>query len=397
MANVIPVTDRVYWVGANDHETDLFEAVWPLPRGVSYNSYLINDDKVALVDTVKGCYLNTLLEKIQSTIGQGKNVDYLVVNHMEPDHSGSMKILKNIFPDLTIVGNKKTMEFVEGFYGITDTIHVVEDGDTLELGEHTLQFFMTPMVHWPETMVTFDTKDNILFSCDAFGGFGAVDDGIFDDEADIEYYEDEILRYFSNIVGRYSAMVQKAIAKLGDLDIAVVAPSHGLVWRNNPAHIIDLYNRWSRHETEPGVVLVYASMYGNTRTMADTIGRTLAEENVDKIRIHDISRTHPSFVIRDIWRYKGLIMGSPTYNTQLFPLMRNLLCFLENEKMQNRVVGVFGSYSWSKGAVKALHEFTQKPGWKLVEPVIEVKCSANEDELAQCTQLAKNMAREVKQ
>lgn len=218
----------------------------------------------------------------------------------------------------------------------------VADGGSLDLGKHSLSFHLTPMVHWPETMVTYESEEKILFSADAFGGFGALTGGIFDDEVDIAYFEDEILRYFSNIVGKYCAMVQKAIEKLKHINISVIAPTHGPVWRSNPGWIVDRYDRWSRHQAEAGVVIAYASMYGNTEKMMEAVASGLAEQDVSRIRIHDVSRTHISFLIRDAWRFKALILGSPTYDTKLFPTMDNFVKMLSHKQLKNRILGLLG-------------------------------------------------------
>jgi flavorubredoxin len=336
------------------------------------------------------------LDKIDNLLEGRKRVDYLIINHMEPDHSGAIKILLQRFPDIQIVGNKKTMGFLEGFYGITENLKVIDDGDVLDLGKHKLTFYLTPMVHWPETMMTYDTREKILFSGDAFGGFGTLDGGIFDDEVNITFYEDEIRRYFSNIIGKYSRTVLRAINKLSDLEIRTVASTHGPIWRKNPGRIIEDYRRWSNHETEEGVVIVYGSMYGNTERMADKIARGLSDEGIECIRAFNVSKVHISYIINDIWRFKGVILGSCTYNTGLFPPMDNLVHALENRSMQNRVLGIFGSYSWSGGGVKALTEFGKKGKWKLVSPTIEVQYAPKEDDIEQCVLLAKNMAKEVK-
>jgi len=321
----IKITDGIHWIGVNDFETHLFEALWPLPKGVSYNAYMIVDEKVVLIDTVKGPYFSTYLDKLKSLLPVGKTVDYLVVNHMEPDHSGSIKVLREAFPEVKIIGNQKTADMLGAFYGLTDNLVVVRDGEELSLGEKRLVFYMTPMVHWPETMMTYEKSTGVIFSGDAFGGFGALNGGIFDDEVDVDYYEDEVLRYFSNIVGRYSAMVQKAFEKLKGVDIKIICATHGPVWRNDPAHIINLYDRWSKQQTEEGVVLVYGSMYGNTQKMMEAVAAGLVKGGVEKIRVHNISTSHLSFIIRDIWRFKGLVLGSCTYNMELFPPMKQLV------------------------------------------------------------------------
>ncbi|HPB31269.1 MAG TPA: FprA family A-type flavoprotein [Candidatus Sumerlaeota bacterium] len=396
MQGIIPIRENIHWIGANDHETDLFESIWPLPRGVTYNSYIILDEKNALIDTVKGCYWAVYIEKIKSLLGPGKKLDFLIVNHMEPDHSGSMRDLLRLFPDIRIIGNAKTAEFIKDFYGITENVLEVRDGEEISLGAHKLQFFLTPMVHWPETMVTYEQKEKILFSCDAFGGFGALDDRIFDDEVDQDYYEYEILRYYSNIVGRYSGMVQKAIGRLKGIEIAVIAPSHGPIWRTEPGKIVALYDKWSRHETDEGVTLAYASMYGNTRRMMEAISRALADSGVEKVRIHDVSRTHLSHILVDIWRFRGIILGSPTYNTMIFPPMAALVSALKNRMMKKRVLGIFGGYTWSRGAVPAMQEFAKECAMPLVEPVIEIKCAPTLEDIENGALLGKNMAAEIR-
>jgi len=395
MSKPIPIAKDIYWVGANDLETHLFEAIWPLPQGVSYNSYLIDDDKVALIDTVKRGFFPQYIDKIKEVIKNGKKVDYLVVNHMEPDHSGSMGVLQDVFPGIKIVGNKKTVDFAKGFYGDNASFHVVEDGDTLELGKHTLKFALTPMVHWPETMMTYETKNKILFSGDAFGGFGTLNGGIFDDEVDLSFFENEILRYYSNIVAKYSPMVQKALGKLKELDVKIIAATHGPIFRQNPSYIINLYDKWSRQETERGAVIVYASMYGNTQAMAESIARSMAQEGIDIIRLHNISKSHLSFILTDIWRFKGIVLGSCTYNTKLFPPMDTLVHTLDNDRLTGRVLGIFGSYSWSGGAVKALSEYAQKCPNLHVDPVIEAKHAASTEDREKCAELGRNMAKEI--
>ena len=398
MNYAVPISENIYWIGVNDRETQLFEALWPLPEGVSYNAYIVCDEKVALIDTVKVNSSLSYLDKIETVLKEtGKKVDYLIINHMEPDHSGSIKVLLKEYPDLQIIGNQKTMGFLEGFYGIHDNLKVVKNGDVLDLGTRKLRFYLTPMVHWPETMMTYDETDKMLFSGDAFGGFGTLDGGIFDDEVNIAFYKEEIRRYFSNIVGKFGKPVLNAINKLSGLDIGVIAPTHGPVWRKNPGRIIEDYRRWSSHETEKGVVIAYGSMYGNTEKMADKIARILSEEGIECIRVFNVSRTHVSYLINEIWRFKGLILGSCTYNLGLFPPMDSLIRALENKLMQNRVLGIFGTYSWSGGGVKALNEFGEKGNWELVNPVVEAHYSPKADDIEQCTLLAKNMAKALKE
>jgi len=396
MERTVPITADIHWVGVNDYETELFEALWPLPRGVSYNSYLILDEKVALVDTVKAMGLDDHLAKIRSLLGPDRAIDYLVVNHMEPDHSGSITALRGIFPRMQIVGNRKTAAFLEALYGLTDNLHTVEDGDTLRLGRHTLQFLLAPMLHWPETMVTYDPAERVLFSGDAFGGFGALPEGIFDDEVDLAEVEDETRRYFANILGKHCQPVQKALGRLGGLEIAVVAATHGPVWRKDPRRIIGWYDRWSRQQTEEDATIVYGSMYGHTASMAEAVARGLARAGVAQVRVHNVSRTHGSFILSDVWRYRGLVLGSPTYNTSLFPPVDDLVRLLANLRLKDRAVGVFGTYGWSPGAVKALRQFVEAAKLQLIEPVVEANFSAKAEDLQQCARLGRNLAEAIR-
>lgn len=398
MQKAIAITDAAYWIGGNDRETDLFEGLWALPCGVSYNAYLINDEKVAVIDTIKSLSFADYTDRLTSIIGDNRQVDYLIVNHMEPDHSGSIRMLRQIYPGMKIVGNKKTIEMLDAFYGITEGLVEIKEGDILDLGEHKLTFTMIPMVHWPESMVTYDLTQKILFSTDAFGGFSALEGGIFDDELDTEYFVGETLRYYANIVGRYSAPTQRAIAKVRSLDIKILCPAHGPIYRSDPAHIIDLYDKWSSHRTDEGVVVVYGTMYGNTKLMTDAIARAIAEEGIQDILVHDASRANLSFIVRDIWRYSGLVLGSCTYNTELYPPMATLCRTLSNKMMKNRVLGLCGSYSWSKGALSELQAFAEKGGdWHLVEPSVEVKSSPKNGDLDLCRLLGKNVALAVKE
>jgi flavorubredoxin len=393
MSAAIPINDSVFWVGINDRETGLFEELWPMPHGISYNSYLIKDEKIALVDAVKSISpVVDYLDRLKGLIGERK-VDYLIINHIEPDHSGAVKILLEAFPEVQIVGNRKTIELLSALHGITENVRTVGDGEVLGTGRHRLRFILTPMVHWPETMMTYEEADGILFSGDAFGGFGALDDGIFDDQlGDLRQVEQETLRYFTNVIGRYSSMVQKAIPKITGLKINTVASTHGPVWRKNPRHVIGLYDRWSRQETEEGAVIVYASMYGSTEKMMEAVARSLAAEGLAKVRAHNVSRVHPSYILSDVWRFRGLVLGSPTYNTKPFPLMDHYVRVLENKMLNERVVGVFGSYGWSGGGVKELVEFVTRAKWQLVEPVVEAKGAPTEKDLSDCALLGRNMA-----
>ena len=397
MDSIISITEDLFWIGNNDRTTDLFESLWPLPRGVSYNAYLLVDEKRVLIDTVKSNSIDTYIEKVDYLVQKYGKVDYLIINHMEPDHSGAISVLRTIWPEIKIIGNKKTAEFLKEFYGITENILFIEDGEELSIGKHRLKFFFTPMVHWPETMMTYEVTRQMLFSGDAFGGFGALNGGIFDDEVDLAYYEDEILRYFSNIVGKYSPMVQKAIQKLAPFQIRLIASTHGPVWRSDPREIINLYDKWSRHEAEEGVVLAYGSMYGNTAKMMEAVARGLNSEKLATIRIHNVSGVHLSYLIRDAWKYKAVIFASPTYDTSLFPPMDHFVRMLERKSLKNRIMGIVGTYGWSGGGIKVLEELAEKHNWRLLDPTILAKCSPKEEDLRECFELGRKCVCRMKE
>lgn len=396
MHNTVKITDKVYWLGANDRRTNLFENMWPIPNGVSYNSYLIVDEKIALVDTLEYGSSDDYLDKIEELI-DGKPIDYLIINHMEPDHSGAIKTIVEKYPEIKLVGNLKTFKIIEAYFGYKDNWYQVEDGDGLDLGHHVLKFVMTPWVHWPETMMTYDLSEKVLFSGDAFGSFGTLDGGIFDDEIEFEeYYLDEMRRYYSNIVGKYSNMVQKAFKKLEGIDIKYICSTHGPIWRKDVNKVLSLYDKWSKFETEDGVVIIYGSMYGNTAKMADCIARKLSEQGIKKIRVHDVSKTHISYLINEIWKYKGVILGSSAYNSGMLPTMENLTRTLEHMGVKDHLLGLFGSYSWNGGGVKMLHKFYETMEWDLVSEPIDAKGIPGNETFDRCEVLAKAMADKLK-
>ena len=387
----LSINEDIHWIGVNDRETTLFENYWPLEKGVAYNSYLIVDEKIAILDTVKFNKTTEYLEKIKSLIGD-RQVDYLIVNHMEPDHSGSMLALLGAYPDIQIVGNKKTFPFIEGFYGITKNYYEVGDEDLIDLGKHKLRFYLTPMVHWPETMMTFDETTGVLFSMDAFGGFGALDGGIFDDEINYDFYEDETRRYYSNIVAKYSPMVQRSLKKLSGLTIKMIAPTHGPIWRSNPGKIVDLYDKWSRFEAERGVVIVYGSMYGNTAKMADYLARIISEHGIKNVKVFDASKTHSSYILSEIWKYKAVVIGSCAYNTKVFSSVETVLAKLGNSGLKDRYISVFGNKSWSGGGVSGIEAFVSEIGWEKIGPSIEATYSPKDSEFVLLSKLGKEIA-----
>lgn len=389
------ITNGIHYVGVNDRHKHIFEGLWPLPYGVSYNSYIIADEKIALVDTVEADFFTQYLDNIRSVIGD-RPIDYIIVNHMEPDHSGSLALIKKYYPNAKIVGNKKTFGMMQGFYRVGndadgDTIEV-KNGDTLQLGSHTLAFTLVPMVHWPETMVTLDTTANVLFSGDAFGCFGALNGAYIDAEMNCDIYWDEMLRYYSNIVGKYGTPVQQALKKLAGVKMDYICSTHGPVWHEHIERVVGMYDRLSRYEGADGLVIAYASMYGNTERAAEVIARAASEAGVKNIIMHDVSRTHHSYIIADIFRYRALILGAPTYNNGLYPQMESLLSELAGCDMKNRLLGWFGSFSWAGKAMKTIGEKNEtRLHFEPVGTPVEIKQSLDEATTRACEELGRAM------
>ncbi|MFQ7114352.1 FprA family A-type flavoprotein [Hallella bergensis] len=385
------ISDQVYYVGVNDNSKELFEGLWPLPEGVTYNSYLVVDEKVCLMDTVETGFFPQFLANIREVIGD-RPIDYVVVHHMEPDHSSSLSLLREFYPDIKIVGNKKTFDMMGGFYGIDDGCVEVKNGDSLSLGKHTLNFYLIPMVHWPETMLSVDVSTHVAFTGDAFGCFGALNGGVIDSEIDTEKYWLEMIRYYANIVGRYGTPVQNALKKLADVRIDYLCPTHGPVWHEHAAKVVSLYDKMSKYEGEKGLVIAYGTMYGNTAQMAEVIAEAASQTGIEKISLIDLSKVHYSYALRDIFRYKGLILGAPTYNNSIFPKMEQLLSAIENRSMKNRVMGWFGSYCWASKAVSIIGQYNEKFKFEPVGEPVEMKQSLNEETHAKCVALGQAMA-----
>lgn len=389
------IADKVYYVGVNDRQKALFENMWPLPYGVSYNSYLIVDEKTVLIDTVDVCYSDIFLKKIADAL-DGRTLDYLIVNHMEPDHAGSIRLLRQQYPEVRIVGNKQTFGMLDGYHDITTGLHEVKEGDTLKIGHHQLAFYMAPMVHWPEVMVTYDITDKILFSADAFGTYGTLDGGVIDAEMNVEHYWEEMIRYYANIVGKYGSPVQRVLQKLSKLEIRTICSTHGPVWREHIVKAVDIYDRLSRYEGEEGVVIVYGSMYGNTEQMAEAIASSLSANGVKNIVMHNVSKSPASYILKDVFKYKGLIIGSPTYSNSLFPEVEAILSKIEMREVKHRLYGYFGSFTWAGAAVKRLSAFGEKMKWEIVGTPIEQKQGLKTDKYEACLALGEAMAAKLK-
>ncbi|MDD2595258.1 MAG: FprA family A-type flavoprotein [Bacteroidales bacterium] len=392
----IKIDENVFYVGTNDRKKSLFENNWPLPFGVSYNSYLVADKHTALIDTLEYGSKSDYFDTINALL-DGRPLDYLIINHLEPDHSSMIGEVMNRYPQVKVVGSRQCQRLLTSYYSVPEEQVVeIKDEDILDLGTHKLSFVMIPWVHWPETMVTYDTTAKIAFTCDAFGSFGTLDGAIFDDETDSSKYEDEMRRYYSNIVGKYSVNVQKAFEKLKDVEIGTICPSHGLIWRSNPQKVLSLYNKWCNWQSEDGVVIVYASMYGNTEKMADYVARVLAEEGVRQIRIFDVSKTHPSFILSEIWKYKGLILGTCAYNGEMHPQMGLLCSELHISAPKNKIVALFGSSTWNGAGGKALTAFAQQEGFETIAECVQISGKAEDGKFAQLEEMAKLFASKMK-
>jgi flavorubredoxin len=386
----------IYYTGVNDRQKERFENRIPLPNGVAYNSYLIVDDKTALIDTVDVSFGDVFIDKVQSQLGD-RPLDYLIINHMEPDHSGSIRLIRKYYPGTRIVANGMALGMVEGYYGVAGNTLEIHDGERFSLGGHQLQFHFTPMVHWPETMMTWDQTERVLFSGDAFGCFGALNGGVMDTQMNVAKYRDEMIRYYANIVGKYGVPVQKALQKLAALPFEVICSTHGPVWKEHVAEVVDLYSRLSRYEGVEGVVIAYGSMYGNTELMAETVAQGAVEAGIRDVVVHNVSRSDPSVMLRDIFKYSGLIVGSPTYCGELYPEVEALLREIETRGVKNRMFGYFGSFTWAGAAVKRLAAFGQTMQWTTAEVSIEEKRGMKTDNYQACLKLGRQIAELVKQ
>ena len=364
------ISDRIYYIGVNDFDKVLFEGLWPLPYGVSYNSYLVVDEKVALIDTVEAGFEEEFLANVHEAIGE-RAIDYLVVNHMEPDHSSLIAYMLEKYPSLQIVANAKTVPMLQGYYGTPqERIQVMKEGDSLCLGSCSLSFHMIPMVHWPETMVTWLAEEGTLFAGDAFGTFKAVDDEVIDNEVTFEEYRDEMIRYYSNIVGKYGTPVQAALKKLSGLEIKRICSTHGPVWETSIPQVVALYDKMSRYEVERGVCIVYGSMYGNTAAAADALAMELEARGIP-YAIHDLACNNAgelgvSGALRDVFKYDTIVVGSPTYNNGIFPPVETFMKALQARLIKGRRFFAFGSYTWSGASVSLLNAMAESMGYDIL-------------------------------
>lgn len=388
------ISPSIYYVGVNDRTGHRFENLWPMPYGISYNSYLITGEKTALIDTVKIDYSERLIFNIKQIIGN-KKIDYLIINHMEPDHSSSIPRIRKEYPDIKIIGNCRTIQMVNGFYGITDNVQHIKDNETLPLGNNTsLTFFLTPMIHWPETMMTYCHENKAIFTGDALGCFGALDGETGDENINTEKYKKEMYRYFSNIAGKYGNMVQKTLKKLHNTEIKCICPTHGPVWKKEIHNVIDIYDKASLYKAQKGVVLAYGSMYGNTEQAAEYLASKLKENGIKNIIIHNLAASELSFVLRDIFMYDTLIVGSPTYNNDLYPPVSYLIKAIKARGIKNRNFACFGSFTWGGMSVRKFNEFAKSMGWNIITTKPEFKQGFSSSVFEKFDEMAKEIALE---
>lgn len=393
------IQNNLTWIGGNDRRLALFENVYPIPRGVSYNSYILQDEKTVIFDCVDKAVSGVFFENIAHVL-QGKSLDYLVVHHMEPDHSATIDGLISRYPDIKIVCNAKSLAMIKQFFSfdIAERAVIVGEGDTLCTGKHTLSFYMAPMVHWPEVMVSYDNTSKTLFSADAFGHFGALDGALFADEVDFEkYYMDEARRYYTNIVGKYGLQVQSLLNKAKTLDIRTLCPLHGFVWRKDIPLFVDKYDKWSKYEPEEkGVLIVCGSIYGNTENAAEILACKLTELGV-KVAVCDVSVTHFSNILSEAFRLSHIVFASSTYNMGLFTNIETLVNDIVAHNLQNRRVAYIQNGSWSPVSAKLIAEALAKlKNITTLEPIITIKSSVKEEQLVEFDTLARALAEDIK-
>ena len=400
----IPITDGIYCLPVNLKSYQLFEGMWPMPNGISINSYVVQGEKTALIDLIEDVNdtPEDFLAELNSIPLTAKDIDYLIINHMEPDHTSWLPEFHRQNPEIAIYLTTKAAGLLESFCGINSNVHTVKDGDTLDLGGgKVLSFHETPNIHWPETMMTFEQSSGILFSCDAFGSYGTLNNVYFDDQLSTKqhaFFISEALRYYANIVSSFSTFVSRGINKLDDLDIQVIAPSHGIIWRENPGAIIDSYSRFADYQKGPAeaeITVIWSSMYGNTEKLVNSIVQGVRQEGLP-VHVHRVPEDHVGLILESAWKSSGLILGMPTYEYEMFPPMAWVIDMFRRKKVWNKKVLRFGSAGWSGGAQRELDALTEKLKWEFVEP-IEWKGAPGEAEQQLALSRSRELARQVKE
>jgi flavorubredoxin len=394
------VTENLYWVGANDRRLTLFENIHPIPRGVSYNSYLLLDKQTVLFDTVDWSACRQFLENVEAVLN-GRPLDYLVINHMEPDHGASIEEILLRYPKAIIISTEKAFMLMRQFgFHIDGRTEEVKEGDTKSFGKHVVAFVSAPMVHWPEAMVTFDTTNGVLFSADAFGSFGALNGKLFNDEVNFDRdWIDDARRYFTNIVGKYGPHVQALLKKAGTIDIKIICPLHGPVWRSNLGYFLEKYDKWSRYEPEEkGVMIVYASMYGNTESAASALAAKLVEKGMTNVVMYDVSNTHVSYLISETFRLSHVVLVSVTYNLGIYPQMHNYLMDMKALNLQKRTFAIVENGSWACKSGTLMREFLENEMKEItvLDEKLTLNSAMNEDNLQEMNALADSLIESMK-
>lgn len=393
------VTEDLFWVGANDHRLNLFENIHPISRGVSYNSYLLLDKKTVLFDTVDWSVCRQFLENVEAVLA-GRKLDYMVINHMEPDHAASIEEILLRYPEVKVISTEKSFMLMHQFgFDIEDRKEIVKEGDTKSFGKHSVVFVAAPMVHWPEAMVTFDTTNGVLFAADAFGSFGALDGKLFNDEVNFDRdWIDDARRYYTNIVGKYGPHVQALLKKAAGIDIKIICPLHGPVWRSNLGYFLDKYDKWSRYEPEEkGVMIVYASMYGNTESAATVLASKLVEKGMSNVVMYDVSNTHVSQLISETFKYSHIVLASVTYNLGIYPLMHNYLMDMKALNVQNRTVAIIENGSWACKSGDLMKDFLDDmKQMTVINERLTMVSSLNEDKIDEMDMLVDSILDSMK-
>lgn len=395
MYNYRKIAEDVFYVGASDRRLALFENIYPIDRGVSYNSYLVVDDKTILLDTVDHAVSREFLANVEAAL-QGRSLDYLVVNHMEPDHCSVIAEIVLRYPEVKVVGNAKTIQMIKQFYSFDVDKHayLVKDGDTLTTGKHSFTFVFAPMVHWPEVMVAFDSSNGFLYSADAFGTFGALSGNLFADEYEFEKeWLDDARRYYINIVGKYGVQVVNTLNKAASLPIKMILPLHGPIWRENISWFIGKYMTWASYKAEEkGLLIIYSSIYGNTADAMDILASRAADLGVRNIHMYDASKTDVSVLVSECFRYSTIVFASPTYNAEIFPKMEMLLIELKAHLFQDRDVAVFENGTWALSAGRKMTEMlSSMKNIRMIEPMVSIKSSLKSEQMEAVESIAQKI------
>ena len=397
----VKISNDIIYIGADDKDIDLFENQYKVPNGISYNSYVIMDEKIAIMETIDRRKTDEWLENLENALN-GREPDYLIISHLEPDHAYNIGTVIKKYPNIKLVGNNKTFAFLPQFFDIEDLEErkvEVKEGDILELGKHKLHFIIAPMVHWPEVMMTYESTTGTLFSADAFGAFGAMSGNIFADEVRWDHdWRDEARRYYVNIVGKYGPQTQAVLKKASTLDIKMICPLHAHIWRKDFEQILSRYHQWSTYEPQRySVAIFYGSIYGNTQNAAEILAMKLAEEGMRSVMVFDTSKTDTSELVSRAFQYSTLVFASATYNAEVFDSMQNLLTELKNHNLSNRTIGLVENGSWAPMAANKMKaQLASMKNMKIVDPIVKIQSSVSEENLKQLEVLAKELAANTK-